>query len=190
MDAVTFVIATGLLIVFFVTEDRLRHGGEARSLNPGPADRGTSQRIWVSFGFNALLFLLSPFLSGFAGALPMTVMWIGIAVMVAGIGLRVWSMLELGRFFTRTLRVMPDQVVVRSGPYRFIRHPGYTGDIAMWIGAGLAGGSIASALLMSVATLVTYRRRIDAEERMLLEAFGDGYREYAEHTWRLLPPLY
>ena len=190
MDAVTFVIAAGLLIVFFVTESRLRQGAEAKSLNLGPADRGTSQGIWVAFGFNALLFLLSPFLSGFAGALPMTVMWIGIAVMVAGIGLRVWSMLELGRFFTRTLRVMPDQVVVRSGPYRFIRHPGYTGDIAMWIGAGLASGSIASALLMSVATLVTYRRRIDAEERMLLEAFGDGYREYAQHTWRLLPPLY
>jgi protein-S-isoprenylcysteine O-methyltransferase Ste14 len=187
---VTFGIAALLLIAFFVAEGRLRRGSDARSLDAGPADQGTTRRIGITFGLNCLLVLLSPLLSGVVGALPIPVAWIGIAAMVAGIALRTWSVLVLGRFFTRTLRLAPGQAIVRAGPYRLVRHPGYSGDIAMWIGAGLAGGNAISALVISIATLVSYRRRIDAEERMLLEAFGDAYRDYAQRTWRLLPPAY
>ena len=187
----TLGIAVLLLVAFVVVESRLRHRGEeARSRAAAPTDRGTSRRIMLTFGFNLLAFVLSPALSPVTGTLPSAVSWLGIGVMAAGIALRIWSMLVLGRFFTRTLRVGPDQVVVRAGPYRLIRHPGYLGDIAMWIGAGLAGGSIVSAALIAVATLVTYRQRIDAEEAMLLDAFGDRYREYVRQTWRLLPLLY
>jgi protein-S-isoprenylcysteine O-methyltransferase len=186
----TFGIAAVLLVMFVIAESLLRAGGEARSRTAGPTDRGTSRRIMITFVFNCLFFLLSPLLNRVGGTLPETAAWLGIGAMVTGIALRVWSMRVLGRFFTRTLTVGSDQMIVRTGPYRLIRHPGYAADIAMWIGAGLAGGSIVCALLMTTATVVTYRTRIEAEEHMLIEAFGDAYREYSRQTWRLLPPLY
>jgi len=63
---------------------------------------------------------------------------LGPLVMLAAIGLRMWAAMTLGRFYTRTLRTAPDQIVVRDGPYRFVRHPGYLGTLLMWTAFGLS----------------------------------------------------
>jgi len=54
----------------------------------------------------------------------------GMVLIVAGLGLRVWSIITLGRFFQYFIKVQPGHRVVTSGPYRFVRHPSYTGDRA------------------------------------------------------------
>ena len=145
----------------------------------------------MAFGACLLLLLAAPALdlSGIA-VVATDIAWLGVGIMIAGLGLRVWAALALGRFYTRTLRLASDQGVVRRGPYRLIRHPGYAGDIVLWLGAALASRNLIVLALVATIVAFAYGTRIAAEEQMLLAAFGDDYRSYAKRSWRLIPFVY
>ena len=119
--------AYGLIAAFIFVERRLRRGHAASTLEALPSDRGTTRVIGATYGYALSAGLLAPVLSKRGiGRLPTgPLQAFGIGVMVAGLLLRIWAALTLGRFYTRTLRVSSDQTVVRTGPYRFLRHPGY-----------------------------------------------------------------
>ncbi len=187
----TTVAALVILFAFFVLEGRLRQGADARSLETGAADRGTTRLIGAAFALAILLVLVSPLL-GAAGiaTLPGPIGWAGVALMLVALVGRVWAAQVLGTAYTRTLRTVAGQRVVRAGPYRLIRHPGYAADILLWLGAGLATMNWLALAIILVVIVAVYVRRIAAEERMLLEAFGDDYRDYARQTRRILPLLY
>ena len=103
--------------------------------------------------------------------------------------LRTWAAATLGRFYTRTLRTAADQQVVRTGPYRFVRHPGYLADLTMWVGFGLSTQDwLPGALWGGIMTLV-YQRRMNAEEVMLKQELGQPYVDYMATTPRLIPAL-
>jgi protein-S-isoprenylcysteine O-methyltransferase Ste14 len=65
----------------------------------------------------------------------------GLVLMWAGIALRQWAVTVLGRFFTVDVRVQPDQTVVEAGPYRYVRHPSYSGMIITFLGLALGNWS-------------------------------------------------
>ncbi|WP_322778379.1 isoprenylcysteine carboxylmethyltransferase family protein [Frankia sp. Cas4] len=177
-----------LLAAFFVAEGRLRQGQAARSFSAGDADRGTTKSIGMAF---AVAGLAGPSLASVSrGRLPSPVGWVGVAVMGAGLSLRVWSARTLGACYTRTLRVEADQPVVEAGPYAYVRHPGYAGVTAMWVGYGLALTSLPAVAATTVPMLVAYHRRIAAEETMLTNSLGDPYRAYQQRTARLIPRIY
>ena len=114
----------------------------------------------------------------------------GLALMCAGIAVRQWAVATLGRFFTIDVRVQPDQTVVDGGPYRWVRHPSYTGLILTFLGFGLALGNsaaLAVAFLVPTAGLVY---RIHVEERALLDGLGEPYRRFAEGRPRLFPGIW
>lgn len=115
---------------------------------------------------------------------------VGLALMVVGIVLRQWSIWLLGRFFTVDVRVRPDQTVVDRGPYRWVRHPSYTGILITFAGVGIALGNwiaLALAIVLPAAGLVV---RIRLEERALLEGLGEPYRRYAAGRARLIPHVW
>ncbi len=118
------------------------------------------------------------------------VSWLGLVIMLLGLALRVWSMRALGAYYSRTLRVTDAQVIVTQGPYRVVRHPGYLGTILLWVGSGLALANWIATVGVALLMLGVYGYRIRSEEGMLLTTFGEHYREYCRHTWRLLPFLY
>src|SRR5262249_51469200 len=107
-----------------------------------------------------------------------------------GLGLRVWAMAALGKFYTRTLLTLPDQRVVDRGPYRWLRHPGYLGSLLVWVGSGFAYGNWILAAVIASLMVPAYAYRIGSEERLLRERFGDAYESYARRTWRLVPLLF
>lgn len=109
--------------------------------------------------------------------------------MAGGLALRVQAARTLGASYTRTLKTQEDQVVVDSGPYRYLRHPGYAGILAMWLGYGLAMTSAPAALITTAANVTTYLWRINAEEEMLADALGESYHSYQQRTSRLLPGI-
>jgi protein-S-isoprenylcysteine O-methyltransferase Ste14 len=114
----------------------------------------------------------------------------GLVLMCAGIAIRQWAVATLGRFFTIDVRVEPGQTVVEDGPYRWVRHPAYTGLILTFVGFGLALGNwvaLALAFLVPTAGLV-YRIRF--EEHALLEGLGEPYRRFAEGRKRLVPGVW
>ncbi|MBO0687177.1 MAG: isoprenylcysteine carboxylmethyltransferase family protein [Candidatus Dormibacteraeota bacterium] len=117
------------------------------------------------------------------------IFFVGLAMMAAGIALRSAAVIVLGRFFTVSVMVGSDQRVVETGPYRWIRHPSYTGALLIVAGLLLCATNWA-ALAGIVPVLAAVLYRIKVEEQALSEELGDAYRNYARRTKRLVPFLY
>jgi protein-S-isoprenylcysteine O-methyltransferase Ste14 len=101
--------------------------------------------------------------------------------------LRRYCFRTLGEYFTGDVKAKPNQPVIRSGPYRLVRHPSYTAGMIMFIGIGLALGSWVSFVLLTIATIATYSYRVVVEERVLLETIGEPYRAYMRERKRFIP---
>ena len=115
--------------------------------------------------------------------------WLGLGLIVLGIAFREWAVLSLGRFFTVSVTVTADHRLVRRGPYRWFRHPAYSGSVLTLVGFPLSLGTWAGGVLVLVVSLAGYLYRVRIEEKALLEALGDEYRDYMQHTWRFFPGL-
>ena len=182
-----------LIIAFYVSESRLRQGASAKSYAAGKSDQKTSFQLGLTYGAAIVATCLSPILNhyqiGQMVGMPL-VRWAGLGIMVSGWAIHIWAMRVLGQFYTRTLRTTADQHIVRQGPYRLIRHPGYLGSLVFWIGAGLATGNWIVAGGIALAIVFAYRARIRAEETMLLANFGQAYKDYSRQTWKLIPFLF
>jgi protein-S-isoprenylcysteine O-methyltransferase len=172
------------LAAFFALEASVRRGGPASDLSTTDADAGTTGA--VSAAFAAGLVLVPVARGVLPGRLPRVAGPLGLAVEVAGISLRLWSMRSLGGAYTRVLRADVAPSVVEDGPYRLVRHPGYLGSLTAWGGFALASGSPAAVVLVDVIFGRAYARRIEAEERLLVRDLP-GYAEYRRRTWRLIP---
>lgn len=179
--------AGGALVLFGVTEFALRRGATARTLRTTRQDRYTTPLIFGCYG--AVVLLLSLHIR-FGTILPPGAKWSGAIAAYFGLLLRWWAMLTLGRFYTRTLTTTESQTVVRSGPYRVLRHPGYTGSLLTWGGAAMASGNVIVMAAVSVVLIAVYLRRIEAEESMLVSALGPAYVEYQKRTAKLVPCVF
>jgi protein-S-isoprenylcysteine O-methyltransferase Ste14 len=118
------------------------------------------------------------------------VFFFGICLMLAGTAFRWYAAQILGKYFTFDVAIQSGQALVEAGPYRYIRHPSYTGALLTLSGFGLALGNWAG-LAAAVSCLgVAYAYRIPVEEAGLAEALGDSYKQYVGRTWRLVPFLF
>ncbi len=95
-------------------------------------------------------------------------------------------MRALGDSYTRTLRTEEEQRVVETGPYRWVRHPGYTGSLLTWIGYALTSRSVPALGVIAALLGRVYQKRITAEETLLARALP-AYTAYSHHTKRLVP---
>ena len=114
----------------------------------------------------------------------------GIALMLAGLAFRFYAMATLGKFFTYNVAIQSGQTLIEDGPYRYIRHPSYTGAIIVLIGFGLALGNWAGLLALLGVMALAYAYRISVEETALVRALGDRYKQYMTRTQRLIPFLF
>jgi protein-S-isoprenylcysteine O-methyltransferase Ste14 len=96
----------------------------------------------------------------------------------------------LGRFFTVNVAIAKDHRVVSDGPYRFVRHPSYTGALVAFIGLGILVHNWMAALLLVVPITIMFLWRIHIEERALSAALGKAYTDYMARTKRLIPFVY
>jgi protein-S-isoprenylcysteine O-methyltransferase Ste14 len=111
---------------------------------------------------------------------------LGLGLQIGAGVLGVWARLHLGRNWSGAITVAEQHHLVRSGPYRTLRHPIYTAMIGMFVGSAIAIGewhSVLGALLIVIA----YARKIPLEEATLRGAFGEAYDEYRRSTWALIP---
>jgi protein-S-isoprenylcysteine O-methyltransferase Ste14 len=114
----------------------------------------------------------------------------GLTMIVACVAIRAWSISTLGRFFQYSIRIQSRQTVVTTGPYRFVRHPSYTGLILGVAGYALACGDVWSLLAAAVLVGCGLTVRIRVEERQLRDSLGAGYDDFAAHRKRLIPGVF
>ena len=114
---------------------------------------------------------------------------IGFAVQSAFMALAVWSRVHLGRNWSAAVRIAEGHQLVRSGPYRRLRHPIYTAVLGMYVGTLLAIGEWHCVVALVVITLA-YVRKSRLEEQILRRTFGTEYETYRREAWSLVPPLH
>ena len=179
-----FVAGYAGLAGFFVLEAVTRQGGRSSSLEPSSDDQATTRLIVLSY---ALVLLLAPLVRGLPQPqLPRLSRPVGLALEAAGLGLRAWSMRTLGRAYSRTLLVEDEHALIETGPYRFVRHPGYAGSILTWTGFALSSRSPSVVALVGASLGSAYQRRIAAEERLMLRDVP-AYADYTARTRRPIP---
>ena len=113
-----------------------------------------------------------------------------IAVLVAGLAIRWTAILTLGKSFSANVAIRESQKVHRTGLYRFVRHPSYSGLVLIFLAVGLHARNWVSLVLATVPTTLGLFYRIHVEERALREAFGDEYAAYSRETKRLVPGVF
>ncbi|WXG47554.1 MAG: isoprenylcysteine carboxylmethyltransferase family protein [Candidatus Atabeyarchaeum deiterrae] len=119
---------------------------------------------------------------------PIWVIVIGVILAVLSLVLLVWTHRTLGVFWTFKLEIRPKHKLVTWGPYYRIRHPMYTASLIFMFATGMIAADWLI-LVVSALTLLIINKRIDGEEKMMLDHFGKEYRDYMQRSRRLLPRL-
>lgn len=155
------------------------------------ADDRTLRFLWVTILVSVALAVMAAALLPRAHSRWLEFLYpLGLLLFAAGLALRWWSIVHLGRFFTVDVAIATDHHVVDTGPYRLVRHPSYAGAILAFAGYGICLGNWVSLLAVTLPIARAFLLRIEVEERALSAALGHSYREYASRTRRLLPFVY
>lgn len=168
----------------------LRKGKTARNFKPGKHDHGSTRLIIFAFG---IALVIAPIFDSLGiGQLThfVFIRWIGIVMIITGTIIDSMAMKTLGIFFTRTLTITKEHRIVKQGLYKIIRHPGYLGSLIIWSGFGVSTANWIAAAIIFTMMFFIYVYRINSEEAMLINNFGDKYKKYMTRTWRLIPFIY
>jgi len=118
------------------------------------------------------------------------VFWLGLLFYGFGVFLRLWGIIKLGKQFTRNVNISIEDKIIKNGPFRFLRHPLYSGLLSTLIGINFYTGSIIGLIMTLGVFLPLLLKRIRLEEEMLFKAFGYDYKVWAQSRSRLVPFVY
>lgn len=158
--------------------------------NAKPWDKVLAPLMAVSIGFPMVIVAGLDHRYGWSPEFPLWLIVTGFVVIAAGYAFAAWALAE-NRFFSSVVRIQTERghVVCDTGPYRFVRHPGYAGNVLALFGIALALGSVWTLVPAVVATIIAVIRTA-LEDRTLQEELP-GYRDYAQRVrYRLMPGVY
>jgi len=177
--------------IYLVSEILLNLTRRSRSKTGTKQDRSTLGIIWlvIAVSIMAGVFVAQNFR---AAALPhgRVLASASVVLFVAGLILRWWAIIMLGRFFTVDVTIEKDHELVERGPFRIVRHPSYTGVLLAFVGLGLSLRNWAALLVILLPIGAAFIRRMNVEEDALSRALGPRYTEYMRRTKRLVPFVY
>ena len=147
------------------------------------------QSLIVAFGF-FLIFRWGEIdfgpLNGRAVPNSAAVSFLGVGITVAGFCFALWARFFLGRNFSGIVTIKEGHTLVRSGPYRFVRHPIYTGLLLASLGTSMAFGYL-RCFLGTIVVAIGFRVKSQLEERFMTEQFGAEYAGYKRQVKALIP---
>jgi len=117
-----------------------------------------------------------------------SIAWAGVAVTGAGVALAIWARARLGRNWSDKVVLKVGHELIRSGPYRWLRHPIYTGILVAMAGTALVIGEWRGVLALVLMT-VNYYVKATREERILAASFGEAFTEHKKNTGFFLPGI-
>jgi protein-S-isoprenylcysteine O-methyltransferase len=154
-------------------------------------DRRSLVLLWTVIVISLWLGIQMMWLSPSAGVPFAAGLYIfGFILFLGGLALRWYSIGYLGRYFTVDVSISTEHKLIDSGPYRYIRHPSYTGALLAFVGLGFCFGNWLTVFFLTVPIVAAFLWRINIEEKALIEALGENYRSYIRRTKRLIPWVY
>ncbi|MEO8440646.1 MAG: isoprenylcysteine carboxylmethyltransferase family protein [Spartobacteria bacterium] len=181
---------TTLSVLLLASEIALAVAKRSKTAGTGK-DRLTLPLLWTVIGGSIFAgFYLRGALPQAALPYPKVYYTIGLILFVLGLIVRWIAIIHLGRFFTVNVTIAEDHQLITTGPYRYVRHPSYTGTLLVFLGFGLCMLNIFSLVAVFLPIAAAFFWRIHVEEEALRSAFGDRYRLYAGRTRRVIPLVY
>jgi protein-S-isoprenylcysteine O-methyltransferase Ste14 len=184
-------LALELGLIYLVSEILLTLTRRSRSKTGTKQDQSTLRVLWViivaSVAAGSYIAIYWP-----AATLPFRKMFAFVAVVlfVAGIILRWWAIIALGRFFTVDVTIEKDHELIERGPFHVVRHPSYAGVLLAFVGFALSLRNWAALLVILLPIGAAFIHRMNVEEEALSRALGAYYTQYMKRTKRLVPFVY
>ncbi|HSY90705.1 MAG TPA: isoprenylcysteine carboxylmethyltransferase family protein [Candidatus Binatus sp.] len=162
-----------------------KNAAEAKS-----SEAKVSRGLHVFLANMAILLEIVP-IRGLGRFLPVSygIMAAGFVVEMTGLFLAIWARRALGRNWSGEISIKVEHQLIRTGPYKRLRHPIYTGLLTMYVGTAIVSGTWLAVLGLALAG-VAYWRKIRLEEANLNLAFGADYDAYRRESWALIPGVY
>jgi len=114
---------------------------------------------------------------------------LGVAITVAGLLFAVWARIYLGSNWSSAVTVKVGHELVRTGPYRWVRHPIYSGLVLAMLGTAIANREVQGVIALLLA-FIGFSIKSRIEERAMISTFGAEYEEYSRNTGGILPKLH
>jgi protein-S-isoprenylcysteine O-methyltransferase len=180
--AVALSVAWGMAEQAFARRNRHAAG-------PTSHERDEGSFHWITASVVVGMSLAGAFGFSGVGGVTNVHVWevLGAFVLLAGLAIRLHAIAVLAKHFTSRVTILTEHKLVRSGLYRYVRHPSYLGQILILVGIGALMANVVALLAAPLMTTVALVWRIRVEERAMAEHFGAAYEEYRKNTWRLLP---
>lgn len=179
----SLIIFTIIVETYFIIRDKKIKFKKEKN------DRGS--RLFASIGtlFSIIITVILRFLK-IGSYNSEIVFWSGLVIAVAGIIFRLISINYLGLSFSSTVSTYENQKIITTGPYKYIRHPCYTGIIIMSIGFVLTAENWPSIIILLVIMISTLLYRVKIEEQYMIIKFGKEYEDYMKKTKKMIPFLF
>lgn len=178
-------------LIYLVSEILLTITRRGRSKTGEKQDRSTLSVLWIVIMVSVAA---GVFVAGNwrGGALPYGRAFevAGVVLFAAGLIFRWWAIITLGRFFTVDVTIEKDHELVERGPFRWVRHPSYTGVLLAFVGFALTLRNWGAILMVLVPIFAAFVRRMNVEEEALARALGERYEQYMKGARRLVPFIY
>lgn len=159
--------------------------------SPNTEDKGTANQIIWSIYFIQLSVLIEAAYFRY----PESISWstlttVALILMVSGLAIRTWAVFTLGRYFTWHISTQKNQTIIKTGPYAFVRHPGYFGAFLTYASTALFLKAWFAFILALIVLMVAFLRRIHHEEKELRLNLGSQYDSYCNRVKRFIPGIW
>ena len=178
------IFLAGICTILFATQPRL---SIAESKERKATDRNTIWIILLVSGIGQIASLMEWAYFPSADASDMAWILTGIFFLIGGTLFRLYAINVLGKYFSSTVQIKDGHRIITAGPYKFLRHPSYTGAYVAMLGSAIFLHSIIGILVFGIGMLFVYHLRIKAEEQVLIQKFNQEYSNYREHTYKMFP---
>ena len=184
------IIAFSYLYGFFEIFMSVRQRRKRESNIVSAGDKGS---IWIMFILIGIGYFLS--FSIAATKIGRIYHWdlffaIGVILIIIGLIIRIKSISELKQYFTYTVTVIENHQLIETGLYKNIRHPGYFGQLLIFMGTAVAFSNWLSVVAMMIPVLYGYLYRIKVEEQFMIKQLGQKYTDYQKRTNKLIRGVY
>jgi len=176
----SYAVVLAYIIILIYEADETR-------ANFSEVPRHAKWTIYLFFATDAIAIAGGLFEYHFAIWTDMRLWLAGLSLIIAKVALKRWSMKTLGKHYNVHIVVSNRHTLIRTGPYRYVRHPAYLARLLGMVGIPLMLNAFYTLLIVPLLDIVVVFIRISLEERELTKELGEEYKAYKRFTWALLP---
>jgi protein-S-isoprenylcysteine O-methyltransferase Ste14 len=185
--SILFILISIVWMASEIILGRMKHSGTSDSA----PDKHSLRILWITITICVNLGIIIGFSHiGVIHTGGASITITGLVFIVLGLIIRWTAIFTLKKYFTVDVNIADDHRLVTHGMYRVVRHPAYTGSVLSFLGLAMVFSSWVTVTVIFIPITLAFLYRIHVEEKVLVEHFGNDYREYCASTKKLIPWVY